>query len=135
MPRTELLHPMLVHFPIALFFSVLAFECIYQITKKQLYQDLALGNLTIASLGALVAALFGELSENLTPHNEPIHELMQTHELLGWITVGVFTLLTVWGYLRRFRRWPQPRVLYWVGVTHWCHCHHLWSNTGWNHGV
>ncbi len=39
---------------------------------------------------------------------------MQTHELLGWITVGVFTILTVWGYLRRFRRWPQPRVLYWV---------------------
>lgn len=113
MPRIELLHPMIVHFPIALFIGGVLFELLALFFRREFFQKLALANFTLAALGAIAAVIFGEIAANTIPHNETIHEIMETHELLGWITAGLFVIIALWNFFHWKRHWPRAQFLYW----------------------
>jgi len=116
MPRIELIHPMIIHFPIALFLAAVGFEIISLFTNKDLFQKIAFANYVLASIAVILAVIFGTISANTIPHNEQIHEVMETHQLLGWITMGLFIVLTIWNYLVVVRKWRKLPLLYWIVV-------------------
>lgn len=114
MPRIELLHPMIVHFPIALFFAAVGLEIVSRFTQRDLFQKIAFANYALATVAAIVAAIFGTISSNIIPHNEEIHSLMQVHQTLGWLTVAVFALVTILNYMEQFRSWGKPQIINWT---------------------
>ncbi|MDE5421007.1 DUF2231 domain-containing protein [Ancylomarina sp. DW003] len=97
------LHPIFVHFPIALFFSATAFAIISIIfnSKRNLFIELATWNLFFGIIGAMFALLSGLSEEGTLAHNEIIHSLMETHKLLGFVFSGVYTLILFWLVVRR----------------------------------
>lgn len=115
MPRIELIHPMIIHFPIALFLAAVGFEIISLFANKELFQKIAFANYVLASIAAILAVIFGTISANTIPHNETIHEIMEIHQLLGWITMGLFIVLAIWNYLV-VKNWRKLPLLYWILV-------------------
>ncbi|MGZ2369479.1 DUF2231 domain-containing protein [Ancylomarina sp. YFZ004] len=97
------LHPMFVHFPIALFFSATAFAILSVIfnRKRDLFLELTIWNLFFGIIGATFAIISGLNEEGALAHNETIHSLMEIHKLLGFVFSGVYILIVFWLVVRR----------------------------------
>jgi len=91
-----LIHPKLVHFTIALFSMSVFFEIAGLLTKKTIWQKAAWLNLVFAGAAVIATVLSGLLAANNVAHNDAAHEIMETHETIGFIVLGVILLLLVW---------------------------------------
>lgn len=91
-------HPLLVHFPIALIFAVVACDFIGLVFKKRSF--IAAGS--ILTVFALVAAVFtvisGLLAEDIAWKPPAVGELIDTHELLGFIFLGIVVVLAIFRF-------------------------------------
>jgi len=110
----ETIHPITVHFPIALVLTATLVSVLSLLIKAKrnelmivLYWIMLIGSVS------LLAALFSGLYESgKLVHNETIHEILETHELLGYIISASFILLTLWVLFRNRRL--QVRELYFI---------------------
>lgn len=108
------IHPMMVHFPIALLLAALALDCVGLILKKDRIRQAALPVLALAVLGGIVAAITGDMAHDaITRMTTELHELIEAHEIfafstLGWAVVALAlriwaeykkALQGLWGYL------------------------------------
>ena len=91
-----LIHPKVVHFTIALFSLAVLLDVIGMITKNEKFHWAALLNLIFAGAAAIVTVISGLLAESNVLHNDAAHEIMETHETLGFIVLGSILLLLIW---------------------------------------
>ncbi len=109
-----LIHPKLVHFPIAFLLGALALDVWGAIRKNEFYHRVAWVQLVLALVFAVLAVVSGLLAANNVPHNDLSHETMETHETLGYIIAAVLLVLFVWRW-RLQGNFPQKgAALYWL---------------------
>src|SRR5205809_2585965 len=92
--------------PAALLFVTVLFVIAAWLTKRDSLKSAALWTLWAGVTGGWVAVLAGLKAEDVIEHGEAIHELMETHETLALITMGIFTVVLVWKLYRRFQLAP-----------------------------
>ena len=104
-----LLHPIAVHFPIALltFGFVLGWVSYFQ-KKSSWLQEATSWSLWVGTLFAWAAMGLGLLAEDMVPHVPPAWETLAEHETLGFWTVGLFTALSLW------RLWMTGALPRWI---------------------
>lgn len=93
------IHPMVVHFPIALLTAYLLADFVALFRKNREWAILAEGLLYLGTLGALAAAAAGLVAGYLVPHGEEVHEIMERHQLLGLTVASLSVLLSLIRYL------------------------------------
>lgn len=98
------IHPMFVHFPVALLPAAFLLYGLGIVLKKPQLNASGRACLYMATAGALAAVITGLLAEESFPHNEVIHHMMQTHETLAWIVLGLSGALTVWSFFQSEHR-------------------------------
>ena len=94
------LHPVFVHFPIALLSVAALLEIAGRLLKKDKLRDAAFWCLSIGVVFAAVAVFSGLRAEDSVAHVEASHELMETHERFGIISLALFALLWLWRRMR-----------------------------------
>lgn len=93
------IHPLLVHFPIALLSAFLITDLFGFLLKKEKLKHSASVMLYIGTVGAMATVASGLMAANKVPHAEEVHFIMQRHKYFG-ITVLVISLfLSIWRYL------------------------------------
>ncbi len=104
------LHPMTVHFPIALYFLGVLLTGIYLWRGQTEVERFAYWSFTLSGLGAIVASLVGLIDQNQLAIADPRRENVNPH-----ITSGV-ALIIINGLLVYMRfRWPDVLSRYrWV---------------------
>jgi uncharacterized membrane protein len=109
------LHPLIVHFPIALLFVAGGFY-MYALIKssESIFSTGSLLHL-IGSLSFIVAILTGQQAESAVTHTHEIHEIITQHELLSYISIWVFALMYIWQMLRN-KKFLQVEKLGFVGL-------------------
>lgn len=91
------IHPIMVHFPIALFISALGLEVLSIIFKKEKLHQTAWINYILGVVAA-IAAILSALLENQTIK----HPVFYTHRVLGyWTLIVSFTAFLVLFLIRR----------------------------------
>lgn len=97
-----LLHPMAVHFPIALLVLGLAVAIAVRWSRTPAWLGSAAGWMLGAGTLFLWAALgLGVLAEQTVPHVPPAWRVMAAHEQHAWITAAGFSLLCgLWAWAR-----------------------------------
>ncbi|RUT79599.1 DUF2231 domain-containing protein [Ancylomarina longa] len=97
------IHPRIVHFPLALFMiaALVGIIALLSPSRRNLLKEILLWNLGFGLLGAVLAIITGYYEESVLVHNEAIHELMETHELLGIIFTSLFLVSFVWMLIRK----------------------------------
>jgi uncharacterized membrane protein len=93
MPNT---HPVLAHFTIALFVAAVVFDLIGYFTRNESLKVAGRWNLLFASISALSSVITGLSAASVLPHNEEVHRIMETHELIGLIALGLLIILVIW---------------------------------------
>jgi len=89
------IHPIAVHFPIALLVTAVICDFLFLIYKKDRYSE-AGTILTIAALiGAVLAVVSGLLAEESVKVSSAAEEIIESHELFGFISLGALSVLAV----------------------------------------
>jgi len=106
----ENVHPLFVHFPIALLSVGLICDVAGVVLKKDSLSSAGWGLQAFGVAAAATEAVTGLLAAPSLLHSESAHEVMEAHETLELIAVGVFILLFAWRSVGRTRL-PRKTVL------------------------
>jgi len=97
------LHPAVVHFAIGLFTASVILDIIGFSTKREYFNSAGWLNLTLAVVASLVSVLTGFLAEDSVIVTKEAHRLMEIHETLGLVVLGIAAILMIW---RLFNQGP-----------------------------
>ena len=98
------IHPLVVHFPIALLWSGVGLDGAALLLRRPHLHRVALWNLALGTLGAAAAVLSGLRAEAVAKHSFDIWKVLELHERLGFTTC-ILGLLIVGG-----RLWRRDRL-------------------------
>ena len=101
------IHPMVVHFPIALLLASLFFDLVALRWRGEEFRATSLSLLVLGVLAALMALLTGHVAEDALTHSGTIpKQAIETHEGLAFAVFWVFAallgvrMLSYWGWMR-----------------------------------
>lgn len=90
------IHPLLVHFPIALLFTFFALDMAATLAKKPAWRTIASALLYFGAVAAGFTVLAGFIAADSVPHGEEVHEIMENHEHLGVSVLSLALVLSLW---------------------------------------
>lgn len=105
------LHAALNDLPIALLLTAVLFDLLALATRRQSFRQVSFWTLVVGAVGGLAAVLSGLQAEDRISHGDAVHRVMETHELLGFVTLGVFGVLALWRLVRENRMSSLERTL------------------------
>lgn len=115
-----LLHPIIVHFTIALLSIAVITDFVYLISKKENFWHFATYLLVLGTLSAVGAVLTGHQAEDSVLLNPQTRAMVDSHELSGEITMWIFitlsTLRFIFMKLKKFKA-PIRWIYYVIGLT------------------
>lgn len=110
---THPLHPMLVHFPIALLLTSLAFDLLSVRWQSDRFRITSLHTLVAGLLGTVLALLTGGIAEEAVEHSGVPEGPLDLHESLAFATFWIFVVVLG---LRMAMRWGMINDRYWLTI-------------------
>ncbi len=108
LPWMDTIHPIVVHFVIAMGLIAFLFDVIGLAGRRPALFEVSFWNLLLATVAIFVAIIFGEIEAGLANPYGASRDLLNWHSTLGWSLAGVLSVLSGWRYVIRSR---DPRVL------------------------
>jgi uncharacterized membrane protein len=105
------LHAALNDLPTALLVTAALFELLALATRREAFRQVSFWTLIVGALGGAAAVLSGLQAEEHIAHGDAVHRVMETHELLAFVTLGIFGVLALWRVLRERRMGAGERAL------------------------
>jgi uncharacterized membrane protein len=97
------LHAALNDLPTALLLTAVVFELVALLTRRDVFRQVSFWTLVVGAVGGAAAVISGLQAEENIEHGTAVHRVMETHEQLGLVTLGVFGALTLWRIVRERR--------------------------------
>jgi uncharacterized membrane protein len=105
------LHAALNDLPSALLLVAVVFELLALATRRDSLRQASFWTLMVGALGGVAAVLSGLQAEEKIAHGDAVHRVMETHELLAFVTLGVFGVLAAWRLWRERRMGTAERAV------------------------
>jgi uncharacterized membrane protein len=105
------LHAALNDLPTALLLTAVLFDLMALIAKRPGFRQVSFWTLVVGAIGGAAAVISGLQAEDHIEHGEAVHRVMETHEQLALITLGVFGVLALWRIVRERRMGSLERSL------------------------
>ena len=93
------IHPLFVHFPIALLLSSFAFYLLGTLLKQDQFLITGKWILYLGTIAAGVTVWTGVEAAKTVSHGAATHEILTVHENLGFVVLGLSAILSVWAFL------------------------------------
>jgi uncharacterized membrane protein len=97
------LHAALNDLPIALLIGAALFDILAIVTKRESFRVVSFWTLVLGAVGGVAAVVSGLQAEEYISHGDAVHRVMETHETLGLVTLGIFGFLALWRIVRERR--------------------------------
>jgi len=108
------IHPLFVHFPIALLLTSVAFCFLGSLFKKEELLTATKWVLYFGTLAAAVTVWTGLKAEATVSHGGGMHDTMEAHQYIGFTVLGLSILLSLWVFLSKNRIPEKGRALFLV---------------------
>lgn len=109
---THPLHPIVVHFPIALLSTAIFFAVLEALFKRDAFDQALDWLLGLGVLGGVVAVVTGVWQEEAVEAAGVPEHAIEQHETLAFATLAAFTLLLAMRWFRKRRWMPTPPALF-----------------------
>lgn len=103
------LHAALNDLPTALLLAAVFFDLLGAATRRVLFRQVGFWIIVVGAIGGVAAVLSGLQAEEQIDHGDAVHRVMETHETLGLVTLGIFGVLAVWRIFRENRMGAAER--------------------------
>ena len=97
----ENLHPMFVHFPIALLTLFFIVDCAALIASQPNWRKTASHFLYLGTLFSGMTVMAGLIAAGTLPHGDDVHEIMEHHEHLGISVLLIGAALSAWRFMAK----------------------------------
>ena len=109
LPYPDTIHPIVVHFVIAMVLFAILCDVIGYFTRNSRLYEVSWWNLFFATISIFIAVIFGQIEAGLAnPYTAAVESTLNLHTLIGWSLSGVLAAVTAWRYVLRSR---DPKVL------------------------
>ncbi|MDP7994901.1 MAG: DUF2231 domain-containing protein [Synechococcus sp. SP2 MAG] len=108
LPWLDVIHPIVVHFVIAMALITVVFDLIGVLTRRRNLFEVSFWNLLVATVAIFVAIIFGQIEAGLATPYGASRDILNYHSTLGWSLAAILSLLTGWRYVARQK---DPTVL------------------------
>ena len=103
LPYPDTIHPIVVHFVIAMVLFAVVCDAIGYFTENTRLYEVGWWNMVFATVSIFVAIIFGQLEAGLaTPYAAAAGDL-NLHTLIGWSLSAVLAVITGWRYIIRLK--------------------------------
>src|SRR6266404_8902250 len=97
------LHAALNDLPAALLLVAVLFELAGTLLRRPPLRVAGFWTLVAGAGGAILAVVSGLQAEEHIDHGEAVHQVMETHEKLALVTLGIFVVVALWRIVRERR--------------------------------
>ena len=108
LPWLDVIHPIVVHFVIAMALITVVFDLIGVITRRRNLFEVSFWNLLVATVAIFVAIIFGQIEAGLATPYGASRDILNYHSTIGWSLAAILSILTGWRYVARQK---DPTVL------------------------
>jgi uncharacterized membrane protein len=108
LPYPDTMHPIVVHFVIAMVLFAFVCDLIGYFTRNSRLLEVSWWNLFFATISIFVAVIFGQVEAGLALPYEAVAQTLNIHTLIGWSLSGIIATITGWRYILRSR---DPKTL------------------------
>ncbi len=115
LPYPDPIHPIIVHFVIAMVFFSFVCDVVGYFTHKHHLFEVSVWNLLVASVTVFLAVIFGQFEAGLAQPYKVAQSTLTYHTLLGWSLSALIVLLTTWRFAIRTRN-PRKVSPVYLGV-------------------
>lgn len=103
LPYPDTMHPIVVHFVIAMVLFAVLCDAIGYFGKNPRLFEVGWWNMVFATVSIFIAIIFGQIEAGLAmPYPAAVSDL-NLHTLIGWSLSGVLAAITGWRYIIRLR--------------------------------
>jgi uncharacterized membrane protein len=103
LPYPDTIHPIVVHFVIAMVLFAVLCDGIGYFTRNVRLYEVSWWNLFFATISIFIAIIFGQIEAGLSEPYPAAVSTLNLHSLLGWTLSGIITAATAWRYVIRSR--------------------------------
>ncbi|KPQ34785.1 MAG: putative membrane protein [Phormidesmis priestleyi Ana] len=115
LPYPDTIHPIVVHFVIAMVLFAVLCDGIGYFTKNPRLNEVGWWNLVFATVSIFIAIIFGQVEAGLaTPYAAAAGDL-NLHTLIGWSLSGILAVITGWRYIIR-QQTPESLPAAYIGM-------------------
>ena len=101
LPWLDVIHPIIVHFVIAMTLIAVLFDFIGIFTKKYNLFEVSFLNLIVATIAIFVAIIFGQIEAGLANPYGSSKDILNYHSTIGWSLAAILSIITGWRYVLR----------------------------------
>jgi uncharacterized membrane protein len=106
------IHPFLVHFPVALLTTALAFDLLGMFLARQELEKAGWWAQLVGSVGIAAAVISGLVAKSEAVISTQAAGTFEIHQQIAFVSAGAFTALLLWRVGMRTRIEPRRRALY-----------------------
>jgi uncharacterized membrane protein len=114
LPYPDTIHPIVVHFVIAMVLFAFCCDVLGVITKKSRFFEVSWWNMVFATASIFVAIIFGQLEAGLAKPYDIVQPVLNLHTLIGWSLSGIIVVITAIRYVIRSRN-PEKLPIPYLG--------------------
>ncbi|MEM1172308.1 MAG: DUF2231 domain-containing protein [Cyanobacteria bacterium P01_H01_bin.35] len=115
LPYPDTVHPIVVHFVIAMVLFAFLCDIIGYLTRNFRLYEVSWWNMCFATISIFIAIIFGQLEAGLAQPYEAVQPVLNLHTLIGWSLSGIIAAITGWRYVIRSRS-PEKLPISYVGM-------------------
>lgn len=112
LPYPDTIHPIVVHFVIAMVLFAVFCDLVGYFTKNSRLNDVSWWNLAFATISIFIAVIFGQIEAGLSEPYDAAESTLNLHTILGWSLSGILAGVTGWRYVIRAQNKPQLPIPY-----------------------
>lgn len=112
LPYPDTIHPIVVHFVIAMVLFAVLCDIVAYFTKNSRLYEVSWWNLAFATVSVFIAVIFGQIEAGLAEPYDAAVSVLSLHTILGWSLSGVLAGVTGWRYVIRSQNKPQLPMAY-----------------------
>lgn len=103
LPYPDPIHPIIVHFVIAMVLFSFLCDLIGYFTHNQRLFEVGFWNLVVASVSAFLAVLFGQFEAGIANTYDAVQSTLTSHTVTGWSLAALLVAVTGWRFALRSR--------------------------------
>ena len=115
LPYPDTMHPIVVHFVIAMVLFAVLCDGIGYFTRNPRLHEVSWWNLCFATVSIFIAVMFGQVEAGLAEPYTTAEPTLNLHTLIGWSLSGIIAAMTAWRYIIRSHN-PKELPLPFLGA-------------------
>jgi uncharacterized membrane protein len=114
LPYPDTLHPIVIHFVIAMVLFAVLCDVIGYFSKNSRLYEVSWWNLAFATISIFIAVIFGQVEAGLAEPYDAVADTLNLHTTIGWSLAALLSGVTGWRYVIRLQNQPQLPIPYFV---------------------